>query len=372
MKVLVWQWGRRGAGPRFATELAQAIGALPGHDAVLSLSAQAEILRGSGGGEAPLCCDLRFATYSGLAGLLARLPGLPFVLAPLTRAIRRFRPDVAICAMPAVLDSVMALALRRAGVPFFVIVHDAEAHPGDEVPLMIPLQRWLVRRAAGVIVLSGHIATEVRRRRLAGEGTARPLLVSCHPPFAFGPPPSPPRASGGPWRLLSFGRLLPYKGLDLLAATLQRLGTRPDIVVRVVGNGPDSAALATLASLPGVTVERRWVPEGELGALMGWADVLVLSHTEASQSGVAAAALAARRWVVATRVGGIAEQLAHEPLARLAEPTAESLAIAILDLVETNPVLPPAPAEAAGAAARAWREMAGDLLAQIGTVTARH
>ena len=59
--------------------------------------------------------------------------------------------------------------------------------------------------------------------------------------------------------------------------------------------------------------------EEEVAALLGWADGLVLSHREASQSGVAAAAIAARRWVIATRVGGLAEQLGRERMAVLCD-----------------------------------------------------
>ena len=67
--------------------------------------------------------------------------------------------------------------------------------------------------------------------------------------------------------MLCFGRLLAYKGLDLLAEALRLLGSRQDMEVRVVGQGPESTALATLRALPGVTVENRWVPEGEMDAL---------------------------------------------------------------------------------------------------------
>jgi glycosyltransferase involved in cell wall biosynthesis len=182
----------------------------------------------------------------------------------------------------------------------------------------------------------------------------------------FGPPPPPPRAHGGKLRLLSFGRLLPYKGLDLLAAALATLGSRPDFEVRVVGSGPESAALDALRRLPGVSVENRWVPEGEVGRLLAWADALVLSHTEASQSGVAAAAVAARRWVVATRVGGIAEQLEHEPLARLCDPTPASLSEAILRLLEAPPAVPPAADPRA-----AWRRTTADLVDRIGVALGR-
>jgi hypothetical protein len=89
----------------------------------------------------------------------------------------------------------------------------------------------------------------------------------------------------------------------------------------------------------------------------------VLSHTEASQSGVAVAAIAARRWVVATRVGGIVEQLSGEKLARLCDPTPESLAAAVLGLLESPPDPPPA-----GDPGAAWRATATELAGSIAAV----
>ena len=184
----------------------------------------------------PPPCELPFSTYSGLGGLLLRLPGAPFLVGPLAARIRALAPGVAVCAMPAPLDLVMAAALRRAGVPFLVVVHDADAHPGDGFPLQMLLQRRLVRRADGLIALTEHVATRLRAQGLAD---GKPMIVAALPPFAFGPLPPPPRAHGGKLRLLSFGRLLPYKGLDLLAAALGQLGARPDLEVRVVGSGPE-------------------------------------------------------------------------------------------------------------------------------------
>ena len=54
MRVLVWQWGRRGAGPRIAAELARGLAQVPGTTAALSLSAGAELLAGPN----PPQCDL--------------------------------------------------------------------------------------------------------------------------------------------------------------------------------------------------------------------------------------------------------------------------------------------------------------------------
>ena len=353
MKLLVWQWGRRGAGPRFAVGLAEGMRALPGIAVLLSLSAQAEILCIA----EPPRCELPFHTYDGWAGFAVRALQAPLLLGPLVRWLRRERPDAAICAMPAALDSIMAAALRRARVPYLVVVHDADTHPGDGMPLQMTLQRRVVRKANGLVALTGHVAERLRQQRLVGD---KPLLRASLPPFVFGPPPAPPGAHGGPLRLLSFGRLLPYKGLDLLADGLRLLGAHPGLEVRVVGSGPPSAALAQLARLPGVRVENRWVPEAEVGPLLAWADAIVLSHREASQSGVASAAIAAGRWIVATRVGGLAEQLGDESLARLCDPTPQSLAAAIAALVADPPPVA-APRDPLGD----WRVLGAGLVRDI-------
>ena len=325
MRVLIWQWGRRGAGPRVAVELARSFAQVPGTETLLSLSAGAELLRSAD----PPVCDLAFRTYRDLPGFVRRMLLAPLLVPRLRMWMRQQRVDVAVCAMPAPLDLVMAAALRRSGLPFAVVVHDADLHPGDAFPLQMPLQRRLLRQATGLFALSTHVADGLRR-----QGVVSPLFLASLPPLGFGPVPPPPRAHGGPLRLLSFGRLLPYKGLDLLAGSLRLLGPRPDLQVRVVGDGPETRVLAALRAMPGVTVENRWVPEDEVGTLLAWSDALVLSHREASQSGVAAAAVAARRWVVATRVGGLTEQLQGEPLALLCEPEAGSIAAGLRRLLE--------------------------------------
>ena len=330
MKVLVWQWGRRGAGPRFAAALADGMRMIPGTEVVLSLSTGAEILQGPN----PPDCQFPMATYSSVSGLTCQWLRAPFIVARLARRLAALGPDLAICAMPGPLDLMVLAALRWTGTSSFVIVHDADPHPGDMTPFLMFLQRRLIRRADAVAVLSQHVAERLRQQRVVDPDR---LFVISHPPFVFGPPPPPPRAHGGPLRLLCFGRLLPYKGLDLLAGAIRQLEPQPEWELRVVGSGPESAELAALRALPAVTVENRWVPEEEIGALIAWCDALVLPYREASQSGVAPAVIAARRSVVSTRVGGLVEQLDGEPLATLCEPDADSLAAALRGTLHAPP-----------------------------------
>lgn len=336
MTVLIWQWGRYGAGPRFAAMLAESLRGLSDTPVTLSLSASAEILQGPA---APYCA-LPFPTYAGLPGLAGRALLAPALVGPLAARLRALEIQTAICAMPAALDLLMTAALRRLGVPYAVVVHDADRHAGCGPPLEMTLQRRLVGGARTVITLTQHVAD-----RLGAQGLTRGkrLLLGTLPPFVYGPPPMPPRAHGGPLRLLCFGRLRPYKGLDLLVDALRLLGPRPDLVVRVVGQGPETPELRDLRRLPNVSVENRWVPEAELATLLAWADALVLSYREASQSGVAAAGLAAGRWLIATRVGGLAEQLQGGALGELCDPSPDSIATALLALLaRSTGSMPPA------------------------------
>jgi glycosyltransferase involved in cell wall biosynthesis len=253
----------------------------------------------------------------------------------------------------------MAAALRRIRVPYAVVVHDADLHPGDIHRLQMVLQRRLVAGAAATIALSRHVGD-----RLVAQGLVTPdrLVLAEHPPLSYAPAAPPPRAHGGRLRLLFFGRLLPYKGLDLLADTMAALGADPGLELRVVGSGPDSPELARLRALPGVTVENRWVPEDEIGALLAWSDALVLPYREASQSGVAAIALAAGRHVIATEVGGIAEQLGQAPLARLVPTDVAALAAALRALAAAPPSAAAAPAP------DRWPDVAGAMVRAVAAV----
>ncbi len=351
--MLVWQWGRSGSGPKIAALLAEGLRACPGVSASLSLSTRAAILASAN----PPPCDLPIRTYGGFPGLIARALSAPFWAWGLRRRLRAMRPDLAVCAMPGPLDLVMAWVLRRLPVPFVVIVHDADAHPGDGFPLQIWLQRRLCRSADRVAALSAHVGERLIAQGLA-ERNGRTLIRISHPPLPYDAPTR--QNGGGPLRLLFFGRLLPYKGLDLLDEALTMLGPRADMAVRVIGAGAESTVLDRLRTRPGVTVENRWVAEDEVGGVIAWADALVLPYREASQSGIAAVALAAGRAVVATEVGGLREQLGQESAAILCAPTPAGIAAAIHRMLTDPPPIDMTRTDIG----LAWQEMAEALLRQ--------
>jgi len=292
----------------------------------LSVSAQSELLAQTQGLGLPCDAVPTYGSALGFALGLARVPGLR---ARLVAQAMAHRADAVVSVMTHLWTPLVAPGLARAGIAYIPILHDAAPHPGDPSALW----GWRLRRelaaAYGAITLSEAVERVVRDIR-PGLPIAR-MRLGAHLDL---PPPVPPRAAGGPIRLLMFGRLRAYKGLDLLRDAW-RLLPPGAFTLRVVGDGPAEALAPGLSALPGVTLEPRWVAEAEIPALIAQADAVVLPYREASQSGIIPIALAMGVPVVATPAGGLAEQLRDGVDGLLAGAiTAPALAAALARLAE--------------------------------------
>jgi glycosyltransferase involved in cell wall biosynthesis len=127
-------------------------------------------------------------------------------------------------------------------------------------------------------------------------------------------------------RLLFFGFVRPYKGLDVALDALVLLRERGiRIELNVVGEfweevGPWERRVAEQQLDGQVTLRPGYVPDREVNDLLAAHHGVLLPYRSASQSGIVPVALAAGRPVIATRVGGIAESVDDGVNGVLAEP----------------------------------------------------
>jgi glycosyltransferase involved in cell wall biosynthesis len=99
-----------------------------------------------------------------------------------------------------------------------------------------------------------------------------------------------------------FGRLEPYKGLEVLAQAMPRVWDhRPEVLLKVAGAGPSQLPLVDRR----VAVQRGYLPETAIDGFFLETSLAVLPYTEASQTGVGSRAVGYGVPVVATRVGGL-------------------------------------------------------------------
>jgi glycosyltransferase involved in cell wall biosynthesis len=240
------------------------------------------------------------------------------------------RPQAVVTLMPHVWSPLLAPQIKRRGILYATIIHDATPHPGDPTAWAT---RWLATDAthADVTIALSQSVAEQLRTRVRGDR----ITTLFHPDIgAAGPGGGRPRSHHRPFRLLFFGRILAYKGLPILIEAVERLRAQCFPIDLGVAGAGDVTSLRPRLEALGAQIIDRWVPPDELSRLLADYDAMACSHVEASQSGVAALAFANGMPVIATPVGGLTEQVVEARTGILARDlSAEAFADAIRRLM---------------------------------------
>jgi glycosyltransferase involved in cell wall biosynthesis len=150
-------------------------------------------------------------------------------------------------------------------------------------------ERWihwnLLKRSDGVIFPSPQLADIMEGYRKAID--PKPVHIV---PFGVKAPdrvvhPTLASRLGGPIRLLAIGRLVPYKGFDVLIRAVSQI--QLEWTLTIAGQGPEHQNLRALIDSLGITsrvqlTER--VPEAEKHALLSRCDILVMPSQSAAES----------------------------------------------------------------------------------------
>ncbi len=228
-------------------------------------------------------------------------------------------------------NPILALLANLAGTPLVYTVHDPVAHAG--APARMRISDWLTTRLAQAIVA----LTQRGRRDLTSNGLPQTKIHYIpHGAYSF----------FTRWRrvgarseklLLYFGRIEPYKGLEVLLAAFSSLRhVLPGWRLMVAGSGPLPEAFRRTA-LPEVELLNRYIADQEVATLMQRARIVVLPYTQATQSGVIATAYAFGRPVITTKVGGLSEMVIPGKTGLLVRPNDIHALAAAVRMLACNP-----------------------------------
>lgn len=134
--------------------------------------------------------------------------------------------------------------------------------------------------------------------------------------------------SGRELRVLSLGRLLPYKGVEYLIRAVARIPAGLPVRLDIVGDGPDRARLERIAADVSTTHEITFhgsVPVADVPRWMESCDVFCLASVRESGGAAVLEAMAAGKPVVVADHGGPAETVTHEVGVRVAATGAAAL-----------------------------------------------
>jgi glycosyltransferase involved in cell wall biosynthesis len=310
-RCLICFWGTGGAGVRFAHRIGLELGKSFGAENVgLSLHSDNPWVETSRNAGFDISLVHGAKGYANRIGLT--LSALPRFLKLLAH-VRKLRPDVLIVPMNFALAwPVAPLVARLARIPLIYVVHDAKPHPGDYAPLLQDLtQRGLIAQASALVALSSYVGENLRGSLQAKRRSMLSVIpLGKHIPRSAAAQTVPEQT---PTRFLFLGRLLAYKGLDLLAEAVEGLAHRDDWRLTIAGNGRHrDLVIERFASMRQVDLGRLdWLLESEIDDLIRSNHILICPYLEASQSGVISEAAAMGMPAIVTPVGGLPEQVRY-------------------------------------------------------------
>jgi len=322
MKLALINLGRRGGGVQLTSRLFDAARTMNGidpHVIVSSDNESAEFFRAA----APKSLLVDTFSAFGSAGLLTNYWRSR---AAILHYLQENRVDAVFNVMPHVWTPLLMRDIRRRGIRYGTLIHDVEMHPGDPTALAT---RWLLSeaKAADLVVTMSKAVTE----RLAPRRVGKVMITAFHPDYVTGSVlQARTRDASRPLRLLFFGRIFAYKGLPMLVEAIGQISVKGIAIELCVAGAGDLGAMRARLEAMGADIRNHWHDEAEIDALFARADIAVLSHVEASQSGIPALAYAHAMPVIATPVGGLTEQINHRRTGLLSEDiSAAGLASAI-------------------------------------------
>ncbi len=283
-----------------------------------------------------------------------------------------FRPTLVHIQEQADWMTLMVSRVMRRRAPIVVTVHDPHPHSGTDADFgqVRDRERAEIRDSASLF----HVHGEYCRRELQKLDDSRPIVATYHG-LIHCPSPGELR-NPEPGRILFFGRMEIYKGLEILMDAMDLLKARGrDYRLVLAGRGPERRRLAArMEGRSDVILLDRYITIAETTEEMQRASVVVLPYLDATQSGVAAAAIANGRPIIASATGGLVD-VVQDGVNGLLVPPGDAAALAdALDRVCQDPALRCALTE--GAVARqpelSWERVAQTLTSAYASIPEAH
>lgn len=137
------------------------------------------------------------------------------------------------------------------------------------------------------------------------------------------------------YKIIFFGRIIRYKGLDILLKALKIVVRDiPNLQLLVVGNGDITPYQQLLQeNNDNVQLHVRWIKDNEVSSFFEQSDMAVLPYIEASQTGIVPIANHFGKPTIVSDLGGLPYQVEDYVTGRIVPPNnPEALARAIIDM----------------------------------------
>jgi glycosyltransferase involved in cell wall biosynthesis len=172
------------------------------------------------------------------------------------------------------------------------------------MPFMEIMERFFVKKADVVIAYSEFMKVDIDKYI---EKPIEVLPLGVHAGLCPGITNKQFHAEGR-LTLLFFGRIEPYKGLDILVRAMDILSKEHmDLELTIAGKGDVGSENLKLIEKLKINFKNYWITDEEICSLVSDADVLIAPYKKATQSGIISVGLACYVPLIVTDVGSFSE-----------------------------------------------------------------
>lgn len=250
--------------------------------------------------------DTSAATLSA-GGLPILNPVNPLTWTRAYRVVKQFAPDLVVFqwwhTFFGAMVGTLARRFRKAGIKCVLECHNVFPH--ERRKLDHSILRFATKPFDAFITHSDKVRVDLLRFAAGRRIGVSPLQV----PSEFSGSDNQTRSGR---TILFFGVVRKYKGLDVLLKAMPQVLREVNCKLHIAGEFYDSIEkYRSLISENGlqehVTIDDRYIPNEEIPAIFGAADVMVAPYLAATQSAVAAVAAANGLPLIVSRTGGLPE-----------------------------------------------------------------
>jgi glycosyltransferase involved in cell wall biosynthesis len=222
------------------------------------------------------------------------------------------------------------LFCKLLGIKSIITIHDGILHEGENHWLHRWMQDWTIQLADHIVFLTEYVRDSVKERLPSDLATS----VIPHGPIGYDFVQKHSAELSLPARLLFFGRIVEYKGLDILLSAMPFLPKHLVNNLTIAGMLVNYEFPDALDNRVNLQVGRQ--SEQQINQLLQSHDLLVLPYRSATQSGIIPLGLSANIPMVITDVGGLKEQVGEDE-AVWVSPNPSDIANGIIQILE-NPL----------------------------------
>ena len=314
IKILVIYPGRKGGGSIYSYEMTKALA----DNKDLEISAVISKQQKNLSKWETLNIDLyKIDTYTNKFNfLLSTLDIIKFI--KLKNFVKNINPDIVYYPMTHLWTPTFNFLFKNTNK--VITLHDPVKRYKENNPIHF-MQKFVFKSNHKYILLSKKFKNNLNNYNIKDEN----ILVLPHGIFDYYLNNSIQVKENEGRNILFFGKIKEYKGLDTLLKAFNIINDKYDDYKLIIAGDGNISDYKEYINNENITVLNKWVTKDEIDILFKKSDLVVLPYKDASQSGVIPIAFAYGKPVLATRVGGIPEQIIDGENGILIEPNNENL-----------------------------------------------